>query len=260
MVKNYKLIDTHAHLDFKDYESNLDEILEEARANGIEKIIIPGVTVKDLDKIITLVEKYPDLFGAVALHPSDAKDWNENSYKKLKEYAQHPKIIAIGETGLDYYWDKTFIELQKFVFKEHIRLAKELNLPLIIHDREAHLNVLDILRETDAKESSGVMHCFSGNVEFAMDCIKLGFFIALGGPVTFKNAKMPKEVAQKIPLEKLLLETDSPFLAPHPYRGKINDPSKIVLIAEAVAELRNISIEEVAKITSSNAVKLFKLF
>ncbi len=253
-----KLIDTHAHLDMKEFRANLDELLENCRNAGIEKVLIPGVTLKDMPRIITLIEKYPQLYGAAALHPSDAKDWDENSYDTLKKYAQHPKILAIGETGLDYYWDKTFIDLQKHVFKEHIRLAKEVYKPLIIHSRESSADILAILKETNAKEIGGVMHCFSGSAEFALECIKENFYIALGGPVTFKNAKKPKEVAQRIPLERLLLETDSPYLAPQQFRGKLNDPSKMVCVAEEIAELRNISIEEIAEVTYKNSIKLFR--
>lgn len=256
-MTNYKLIDTHAHLDFDDYQENFDSLLTDIKSAGVEKVIIPGVTIKELDKIITLIDKYDNLFGAVALHPSEVKDWDNNSYDFLKKYASHHKIVAIGETGLDFYWDKTFIDTQKHVFKEHIKLSKELDLPLIIHDREAHGEVLSILKEEGVNK--GVMHCFSGSVEFAADCIKLGLHIALGGPVTFKNAKTPKEVAKAIPLEKLLLETDSPFLTPHPFRGKQNDPSKIKLIAEEIAALREISLGDIAKATSKNAENLFKI-
>ena len=259
MDKEIKLIDTHAHLDFEDFSANFDEILKNAESVGVEKIIIPGVTIKGLDQVINLIEKYPNLYGAVALHPSEAKDWTDNSYNELKEYATHPKIVAIGETGLDYYWDKTFIDLQKHVFKEHIRLAENLNLPLIIHNRDAHAATLEILKETITKKTGVVLHCFSGSADFAMECVKEGFYIALGGPVTFKNAKKPKEVAQVIPIEKLVLETDSPFLAPHPYRGKTNDPSKIKLIAEEIAHIKEMPLEEVARITSNNAEMLFKI-
>ncbi|OGI17081.1 MAG: hydrolase TatD [Candidatus Melainabacteria bacterium RIFOXYA12_FULL_32_12] len=259
MTNNYKLIDTHAHMDFDVYQDNLDEILENARSIGVGKIIVPGVTIKDIPRIIELIEKYDYLYGAVSQHPSDVKDWDENCYNKLKKYAQHPKIVAIGETGLDYYWDKTHIDLQKHVFKEHIKLAKELNLPLIIHNRDAHADTLEILKETQSEKVGGVMHCFSGSAEFAIECIKAGFYIALGGPVTFKNAKKPKEVAKAVPLEKLLLETDSPFLSPHPYRGERNDPSKIKLVAEEIAKIKEIPLEEVAYATTQNAKKLFNI-
>lgn len=256
-MKKIRLIDSHAHLDFDKLSDNLDEILKQCEENGIERIIIPGVTIKDTYKIIELIDKYDCLYGAIGLHPSEAKDWDENSYETLKEYAKHPKIVAIGETGLDYYWDKTFNETQQFVFREHIRLAKELNLPVIVHDREAHGDVLNVLKDSKAKEVGGVMHCFSGSVEFAKECIKEGFYIALGGPVTFKNALTPKEVAKSIPIDKLLLETDSPFLAPQPFRGQTNDSSKIRLIAEEIATLRAISLEELAEATFNNSIRLF---
>jgi len=250
-----KFIDTHAHLDFESLRENLDDVFEKSKSAGVEKIIIPGVTFEDMPKIIDLTEKNANLYGAVAVHPSETKDWQENSCEKLKNYAKHPKIVAIGETGLDYYHDGSFKETQKQAFREHLQLAKELGLPVIVHDREAHADVLSILKEFP--EVVGVMHCFSGDPEFALECIKLGYYIALGGPVTFKNAKKTKETAQKILLENLLLETDSPFLSPHPYRGETNDPSKIVLVAQAIAEIKNISIERVAQITSQNAEKLF---
>lgn len=254
---NYKLIDTHAHLDFEKLQDNIEQVLENSKAVGVEKIIIPGVTLEDTPKIINLIEKYDNLCGAVAVHPSEAKDWQEEYYEILKEYAQHDKVVAIGETGLDYHWDKTFNDTQQHVFRRHLELAEELNLPVIVHDRESHADVLAILKEYP--NVKGVMHCFSGSAKFAMDCVKIGYYIALGGPVTFKNAKDPKEVALQVPIEKLVLETDSPFLAPHPFRGKENDPSKIILVAETIAEIKNLSVEEVANITSQNAENLFSI-
>jgi TatD DNase family protein len=256
-MKNYTLIDTHAHLDFDDYQEDFDHLLADIASACVEKIIIPGVTLKDIGKIIKLIDKYENLYGAVAIHPSEVKEWNTDSYSILKEYAHYKKIVAIGETGLDYYWDKSNIDKQKEVFIKHIRLAKELDLPLIIHDREAHGDILDILKQE--KVTRAVMHCFSGSAEFALECAKMGLYIALGGPVTFKNAIKPKEVAKVVPLNKLLLETDSPYLTPHPYRGKRNDPSKIKLVAEEIATLREISVEEVAKITTQNAENLFAI-
>lgn len=253
----HKLIDTHAHLDFQEYQERIDEILNDAESVGVQKLIVPGVTIEDMPKVMDLINKYDNLFGGVALHPSEAKDWKDDSYEIMRNYAQNNKIVAIGETGLDYHWGKDFIEEQKHVFKEHIRLAKELNKPLIIHDRDAHADILAILKETNAKEVGGVMHCFSGSPEFALECIKEGFYIALGGPVTFKNAKKPKEVAEAVPLEKLLLETDSPFLTPHPFRGKRNDPSKIKYVAKEIAGIKGVSYEEVCEITSLNAERLF---
>lgn len=257
MKKTYRLIDTHAHLDFEDLRENLDEIIGDALDIGVEKIIIPGVTIKDTPKIIEIIDKYDNIYGAVSVHPTEVKNWKDGDYEILKNYAQHEKIVAIGETGLDYYWDKTYINEQKHVFRQHIKLAGEMKLPLIVHNRDAHADTLEILAKFS--EVKGVMHCFSGSAEFALECIKIGYYIALGGPVTFKNAKKPKEVAEKVPLEWLLIETDSPFLAPHPFRGKQNDPSKIKFIAKAIAEIKDISLEEVANATSQNAEKLFKI-
>ncbi len=257
MKKPYRIIDTHAHLDFEDFRENLDEIIGDALDVGVEKIIIPGVTPEDAPKIIEITDKYDNIYGAVSAHPTEVKNWQDGNYEKLKKYARHEKIVAIGETGLDYYRDKTFAQRQKYIFKEHIRLALELDLPLIVHSRDAHGDTLEILKEFP--EIKGVMHCFSGSAEFALQCMEIGLYISLGGPVTFKNAKKPKEVAEKVPLQRLLVETDSPFLAPHPFRGKQNDPSKIKLVVKAIAEIKGLSFEEVANTTSDNAEKLFNL-
>lgn len=251
------IIDTHAHLDFDDLYNELDKFLQEASDAGVEKIIIPGVEPEKFDKIIELIDNHDNLYGAIGIHPSDAKKWDENSYDLIKNLAKHPKVLAIGEIGLDYYWDKTFNEIQKEVLIKQIEIAKELKKPIIIHDREAHGDVLQILKETNAKEVGVIMHCFSGSVEFAQECIKEGYYIALGGVVTFKNAKKPQEVAKEIPLEKLLLETDSPFLTPVPFRGKTNSPAKVKLVAEKIAELREMPIEEIEEATTKNAYKIF---
>ena len=251
------LIDTHAHIDFDDYAENFEIMLKDASDAGVEKIIIPGVEPKGFERILNLSATYDNIYGAIGIHPCDAKKWDENSYETIKALGKSPKIIAIGEIGLDYYWDKTYNELQKEVFTKQIEIAKELKKPVIVHDREAHGDVLEILKNTNAKEVGVVMHCFSGSPEFALECVKEGFYIALGGVVTFKNAKKPHEVAKIVPLENLLLETDSPFLTPEPYRGKVNSPANVRFVAEAIAKLRGISIDEVEKQTTLNAQRLF---
>lgn len=251
------LIDTHAHIDFEDYEEGFEDLLKSSSDAGVEKIIIPGVEPSGFDRIMSLVSTYDNVFGAIGIHPCDAKKWDENSYNLIKSLAKHSKIVAIGEIGLDYYWDKTYNDLQKEVFFKQIEIAKELKKPVIVHDREAHGDTLEILKAAKAKEIGVVMHCFSGSPEFAAECVKEGFYIALGGVVTFKNAKKPQEVAKSIPLENLLLETDSPYLAPEPYRGKTNSPANVRLIAEKIAQLRGISFEEVERQTTLNAQKLF---
>jgi TatD DNase family protein len=251
------LIDTHAHLDFEQYSQDLEKTLQDASDAGVEKIIIPGVKPTDFERIMQLCTSYETLYGAIGIHPCDAKKWDETSYETIIDLAKNPKIVAIGEIGLDYYWDKTYNELQKEIFAKQIQIAKEVKKPLIVHDREAHADTFEILKNENAKEVGVVMHCFSGSAEFAMECVKEGFYIALGGVVTFKNAKKPHEVAKVVPLENLLLETDSPFLTPEPYRGKVNSPANVRFVAEAIAILRGISIEEVENQTTLNAQKLF---
>lgn len=253
------LIDTHAHLDFENYENSFDEIISNAKDAGVEKIIIPGVRPDGWSKILELVEKYDCLYGAIGLHPSEAKLWQDEYEEKFLQVGSHKKIIAIGEIGLDYHWDKSFIDLQKEVFIKQIELAKRLNKPILVHDREAHKDCLDILKAANSKQVGVVMHCFSGSVEFAKQCTDEGFYIALGGVITFKNAHKPKEVTLNVDLDKLLLETDSPFLAPEPHRGGQNEPAYVKFVAEQVAKIKNISYETVAQTTSQNARKLFNI-
>jgi TatD DNase family protein len=194
----------------------------------------------------------------LGIHPTEVKDWTDDLIGKIKEYSKHPKIIAIGEIGLDYYWDKSFNTLQQEVFIKQIKLANELNLPISIHDREAHKDTFDILKEYN-KSSKIVMHCFSGSVEFAKECLKEGWYLALGGVVTFKNAIKMKDVAKEIPLNRLLLETDAPYLTPVPHRGEENQPAYTKFIAEEIAKLKEISFEEVDEVTTQNAIEVFGL-
>ncbi len=252
------MIDTHSHIDFDCFEAKLDEILKSAQESGIEKIIIPGVREQEFSRIIDLIEKYDCLYGALGVHPSEAKSCTKEVLDAIEKLASHPKIVAIGEIGLDYYWDKSEIDKQKEVFISQIEIAKRTNKPIIIHDREAHEDTFNILKELNAREVGVVMHCFSGSVEYAKQCIKEGYYIALGGVVTFKNAKKPKEVAHEIPLEFLLLETDAPYLTPVPHRGEENQPAYVRFVAEEIARIKNINIQEVDKQTTLNACNLFK--
>lgn len=251
------MIDTHSHINMIESIS-LEEVFKNAKENGIDKIIIPSAYPKDIDVVMSLVETHVNLYGMLGVHPSEVKDWNDNLIDKIKEYSKHPKIVAIGEIGLDYYWDKSFNDLQKEVFIKQIKLANELNLPISIHDREAHKDTYDILKEYN-KGSDIVMHCFSGSVEFAQLCLKEGWYLALGGVVTFKNAIKMKEVAKIVPLDKLLLETDAPYLAPTPFRGKENQPAYVKYIADEIAALRGVDFKEIADATTQNAVKVFGL-
>ncbi len=251
------MIDTHSHINCIE-EFTIDEIITNAKNNGVEKIILPAAYPSDIDIVFDIANKYENVFGLLGVHPSEVKDWDDSLIDKIKKYSENKKIVGIGEIGLDYYWDKSFNDLQKEVFIKQIKLANELNLPISIHDREAHKDTYDILKEYN-KNSKIIMHCFSGSVEFAKECVKEGWYIALGGVVTFKNAIKMKEVAKNIPIENLLLETDAPYLTPVPYRGKTNQPAYVKYVAEEIAKLRDTSFEEIDKITTQNAERVFNI-
>lgn len=247
------LIDTHAHLDM--YE-NWAEIFENAQANGIKKVIIPSVETQYFQKIIDIANSNDDMYCMLGIFPTEAKTWTDDILEQMESLATDKKVVAIGEIGLDYYWDKTFVDKQQDIFIKQIKLANKLNLPLVIHDREAHKDCFDLLKEHN-KGSKVLFHCFSGSPEFAMECVKEGWYIALGGVVTFKNAVKAKEVAKTIPLSNLVLETDSPYLTPVPFRGKENQPAYVKYVAEEIAKLRGVNTEEIADITTKNAEEFF---
>lgn len=249
------LVDTHSHINTLE-KITPQEAIDNAKANGVEKIIVPAATVNDIDEVLKFVNKYENTFGLLGVHPSEVKDWDDSLLDKIREYSKNEKIVGIGEIGLDYYWDKSFNDLQKEVFIKQIKLANELKLPICVHDREAHKDSFDILKKYN-KTSDVVMHCFSGSVEFAKECVKEGWFIALGGVVTFKNAIKMKEVAKEVPLENLLVETDAPYLTPVPFRGTENQPAYVKFVAEEIAKLRGITFEEVATATTRNAEKVY---
>lgn len=248
------LIDTHSHIDMKDFE-DLDSVISNAQAFGVGKIIIPSVDRNSFEKVLDISNKYENVYCALGIHPSEAKNAKEEDFEKIIGLSSVKKVVAIGECGLDYYWDKNFVNEQKEAFLKQIEIAKALKKPLIVHDREAHKDTFDLLK--NISEVPVIMHCFSGSFEFAKECIRKGFYIALGGVVTFKNAKKVHEIAKNIPLENLLLETDAPYLTPEPYRGKRNEPAYIKFVAEKIAELREISFDEVAEATTKNANEIF---
>lgn len=252
-------IDTHSHIDFVEIQQDLDNVLLKCSEVGVKQVIIPGVNQEDTPRVIDLAQKHENIFALVGMHPSEAKKWNESSFDYFKNLATHPKVLGIGEIGLDYYWDKTFNDIQKDVLIKQIELAKEVQKPICIHDRDAHADTLQILKDTNAKEVGVVLHCFSGSVDFMKECIKEGFYISLGGVVTFKNAKKPQEVAKEVPLERLMLETDAPYLTPVPHRGETNYPFYIPQIAAKIAELKGISVEEVANVTTQNAKEFWRM-
>ena len=253
------LIDTHSHIDMEDFEADFDLILSRARENGVKKIIIPAVEPSTFNRVIKTAEKSNGLYAAIGVHPEGARSFDKNSLRCMEEMIKHPKVIAVGEIGLDYYWDKSYNEIQKAVFESQIEFAKKHDKPIIVHDRDAHGDSLAILKHKNAAQVGVVMHCFSGSPKFALECVKEGFYIALGGVVTFKNAKKIKEVAQVVPLERLLVETDAPYLTPVPFRGKRNEPAYVKYVVEEIANQRGKSFEEIAQATTENAMKLFRL-
>ena len=225
---------------------------------GVKKAIIPSVEVATLDKVFEIALKNENLYAMIGIFPSEVKTYTPKVEEKLRNLAKNPKIKAVGEIGLDYYWDKSFVDLQKEVFVKQIKLANELNLPIVVHDREAHKDSFDLLKEYN-NNSKVLFHCFSGSVEFMQECVKQGWYIAIGGVVTFKNAIKMKDVAKTVPLEYLVLETDSPYLTPVPFRGKENSPAYVKYVAEEIANLRDIPVEEIIDITTNNAERFFEI-
>lgn len=250
-------IDTHVHLNADQYEEDLQEVINRALEANVKKMVVIGFDRITIERAMKLVEQYSFIYAVVGWHPVDAIDCTEEDLKWIEELAAHEKVVGIGEMGLDYHWDKSPKDVQQILFRKQIRLAQKVKLPIIIHNRDATEDVIRILQEEEAHITGGIMHCYGGSVETAKQCIEMNFMISLGGPVTFKNAKKPKEVATKIPLENLLIETDAPYLTPHPYRGKRNEPALVTLVAEEIARLKGISIEEVAEVTTKNAELFF---
>ena len=252
-------IDTHVHLNADQYENDIEEVITRALDAGVNQMVVIGFDRKTITKAMELAENYSFIYAVVGWHPVDAIDCTEEDLAWIESLAEHPKVVGIGETGLDYHWDKSPKDVQQEVFRKQIRLAQKVNLPIIIHNRDATEDVIRILREEEAEKTGGIMHCFGGSVETAKECIAMNFMISLGGPVTFKNAKTPKEVAKEISLDHLLIETDAPYLTPHPYRGKRNEPAYVTLVAEEIAKLKGLSIEKVAAETTANALKTFRI-
>ena len=251
------LVDSHCHLDFPDLSRRLPEILGRMNENGVGLAVCIGVNLEDFPGVLALAESHPNLYATVGVHPeyADAEDPSEG---KLAELADHPKVIAIGETGLDYYWQKDRPQWQRDRFRRHIRAAIRARKPIVVHMRDAADDTLTILKEEGAQAVGGVMHCFTETWEVARHALDLGFHISFSGIVTFKNALAIKEVARKTPLDRILLETDSPYLAPVPYRGKPNEPAYVRHVAEEVARLRGLSPEQVGEATTTNFFNLFK--
>ncbi|EIW15869.1 MULTISPECIES: TatD family hydrolase [Pelosinus] len=250
------LFDSHAHIDDEKFDIDREEVIQRAIDNGVTGIINVGASMESSARSIALAEKYEGIYAAVGIHPHDAKDALDTDYEQLVRWTALDKVVAIGEIGLDYYYDFSPREVQRSVFIHQLDVARQTNMPFIIHDRDAHGDVLEILKK-EAKGLKGVLHCFSGSLEMANEVIKMGLYVSIAGPVTFKNAAKLPEIVTKVPLEYLLVETDSPYLTPQPYRGKRNEPAYVKLVAEQVANLRGIELDVLAKATSENVKRLF---
>ncbi len=258
LTSHFSLLDTHCHLEMAEFDEDRDAVIQRAKEAGIDAVITVGSDLEGNIGSLRLSEKYDFIYSSVGIHPHDAKDFTEEVYKKVRGWAaSSPKIVAIGETGLDYHYDNSPRDIQKEVFKKHLLLAKELELPVIIHSREAKKDTLEILG--DSGISRGVLHCFSGDMGMAEKAMEMGLYISIAGPVTFKNAKKLRETAEAIPDDYLLIETDAPYLTPEPFRGRRNEPAFLVNTAEKIAEVRRVSLEDIARITTLNAKRLFRI-
>lgn len=253
------LVDSHCHLNDRQFHRDQAQVITRAREQGVERIICVGYDLPSSQEAVELAARYSNLGVVIGVHPHDAKEVTEESYSELEKLASSPRVVAIGETGLDYYRDLSPRKTQQEVFIRHIDLARRTGLPIVVHDRDAHGEVVRILKAERAFEVGGVLHCFSGSWEIARQCLDMGFYLSLAGPVTYTNAKRPQEMARLIPLDRLLVETDAPYLTPEPLRGRRNEPAYVRYVAAKIAELRGMSLEDLAAATTANAGRVFRL-
>jgi TatD DNase family protein len=255
------LIDSHAHIQGPEYLAEIDVVLERARAAGVDKIIVVGGAgdMSSNTEAVALAESYADVYATVGMHPHDARDVGEDEMQKLAGLVAHPKVIAIGETGLDFYYDHSPREIQKKIFARFIAMALKTGLPLVVHEREAQKEVAALLRAEGEGRVEGVIHCFTGDYTGAREYLDMGFYLSFTGIITFKSADALRDVVRKVPLERMFVETDSPYLAPVPHRGRRNEPAYVRLVAETVAKVKGTSLEQVARVTTENVGRLFKL-
>lgn len=251
------IFDTHAHYDDDAFDEDRDALLLGMKEAGVEYIVNVGASMASSKRSLELADKYPFVYAAVGVHPDEVGELDEEKLTRLKEWSKHPKVKAIGEIGLDYYWDKEKHDLQKHWFMRQMELAHERDLPMIVHSREAAKDTLDMVIAAKPLQISGIIHCYSYSLEQAREYLNMGYYLGIGGVLTFKNAKKLKEVAEYAPLSQIVLETDCPYLAPVPYRGKRNDSSKIAYVAEELAAIKQVSVEEVLRITNENGRKLY---
>ena len=257
------LYDTHAHLDDKKIYPEINNILANAQQADLGYINTIGCDWKTSLMSVYIAEKYSTdqlhIYAAVGVHPHEAKDIAPDHMEKLYELAQNNVVVAWGEIGLDYYHNHSPKEVQRQAFISQIDAAKQLGLPIVIHDRDAHQDVINILKKEHAGINGGIIHCFSGSWEHAKECLNMGFYISFAGPLTFRNARVPVEVASKLPLDRILIETDSPYLSPHPYRGEVNEPARVLHVAERLSEIRGLDLDKIEEITTANAKTIFRI-
>ena len=253
------IFDTHAHYDEDAFDEDRDVLLSGMREQNVEYIVNVGASMASSERSIKLAEKYPFVYAAVGVHPDEVGELDEEKFAKLREWTSHEKVKAVGEIGLDYYWDKEKHDLQKHWFMRQMELASEVKLPMIVHSREAAKDTLDMVIAAKPLNLSGIIHCYSYSVEIAREYLNMGYYLGIGGVLTFKNAKKLKEVAEYTPLSQIVLETDCPYLAPVPFRAKRNDSSKLSYVVEELAAIKQISVEEVIRITNENGRRLYNI-
>ena len=251
-----ELFDSHAHYNDEKFEEDREEILKEIYKSGVTKLVNAGYSLESSKSAIQIANSHDFIYSAVGISPNDIVDYKKEDLKEIENLAKSPKVVAIGEIGLDYYWNKENKDLQKEVFISQIEIANKLNLPIVIHTREAVYDTLEILKNNNCNKK-GIFHCCPFNVDLVREGLKLGFYISFAGPTTFKNSKNAPEIIKMVPLDKMLIETDSPYLSPEPFRGKRNDSRNVKYIAQKIAEVKQIPLEEVAKATYNNAEKIF---
>ena len=253
------LFDSHAHIDGEKFDHDRDLVIERAKANGIGYIMNPGANFESSVRAVELAQQYDMIYAAVGIHPHDASSLDDSMLLMIEALSKKPKVQAIGEIGLDFHYDYSPRDIQRKWFVEQLRLAKRLNMPVIIHDREANQETFDTLRKEKSFETGVLMHCFSGSGELAKEYVKLGGYISIAGPVTYKNSRKLIEVIEAVPLERLMIETDSPYLTPEPFRGKRNESLYVKYVCEKMAQIKGLSVEEVAEATTHNAKTYFRI-
>ena len=255
------MIDTHCHLDSEAFEHEVERVVERATEAGVQRIIVPAIDLGNAGAVLALADRFVEVYAAVGVHPNSAAEWQDGWVDQLRILTQHHKVVAIGEIGLDYYWDKTPASIQQQALERQLALAAELQLPVIIHNREASADVIRLLAASPLNGTAcpGVLHSFSGDWATAEAALTMGFYMGFTGPLTYKKADELREIAVRAPLDRILIETDAPYLSPHPHRGRRNEPAFVRLVAERLAELRGLTLVEVARVTSVNAERLFRL-